>query len=106
MPARSCRHEARRWLWRGVLAPRARRGTTVADLGGRPVELTHREWEVLVLVRQARSTAGIAHRLVVCRVTVRPHGASLVRKLRVVDRAQQAASQIDDDRLRHDVSDP
>jgi DNA-binding NarL/FixJ family response regulator len=61
------------------------RGITVDGADGRPVELTHREWEVLVLVRQAYSTAEIARRLVVATVTVRTHIAALVHKLGVPD---------------------
>jgi DNA-binding NarL/FixJ family response regulator len=57
------------------------RGFTVERSDGRLVELTHREWEVLVLVRQAHTTAEIASQLVVSRVTVRTHIAALVAKL-------------------------
>jgi DNA-binding CsgD family transcriptional regulator len=51
------------------------------------VELTGREWEVLVLLRQAWSTAEMAGRLCVSRVTVRTHVAVLVQKFGVADRA-------------------
>jgi DNA-binding NarL/FixJ family response regulator len=57
------------------------RGVTAERPDGRSVELTHREWEVLVLVRQAYSTAEIAERLVIAPVTVRTHVAALVHKL-------------------------
>jgi DNA-binding NarL/FixJ family response regulator len=63
------------------------RRITVERADGRPVELTHREWEVFLLVRQAYSTAEIADRLVVATVTVRTHVAALVRKLGARDRA-------------------
>ena len=69
---------------------RAGRGVTVDRVDGQPVELTHREWEVLVLVRQAYSTADIARRLVVATVTVRTHVAALVHKLGVHDRTMLA----------------
>jgi DNA-binding NarL/FixJ family response regulator len=54
--------------------------------GGRGVELTSREWEVLELMRDGLSTAEIAERLFVSPVTVRSHIAAVVRKLRVPDR--------------------
>jgi DNA-binding CsgD family transcriptional regulator len=63
------------------------RGVSVHRLDGSTVELTGREWEVLLLLRQARSTAEIAARLCVSSVTVRTHVAVLVQKLRVADRA-------------------
>ena len=49
-------------------------------------KLTSREWEVLELMRQGHSTAEIAARLFVSKVTVRGHIASILRKLRVPDR--------------------
>jgi DNA-binding NarL/FixJ family response regulator len=52
--------------------------------------LTSREWEVLELLAQGRSTAEIAHRLVLSASAVRVHIASLVRKLQVADRAAAA----------------
>jgi DNA-binding NarL/FixJ family response regulator len=51
-----------------------------------PDRLTGREWEVLELLREGLSTAQIAERLFVSRVTVRTHVAAIVRKLRVPDR--------------------
>jgi len=66
------------------------RGVTVGWLGGRSVELTGREWEVLVLLRQAYTTAEMAERLVIARVTVRSHVAALVHKLGAGDRAALA----------------
>ncbi len=52
--------------------------------------LTSREWEVLELLAQARSTAEIARRLVLSPSAVRVHIASIVRKLEVTDRAAAA----------------
>jgi DNA-binding NarL/FixJ family response regulator len=49
-------------------------------------KLTSREWEVLELMQQGQSTAEIAERLFVSKVTVRGHMASILRKLRVPDR--------------------
>jgi DNA-binding NarL/FixJ family response regulator len=54
---------------------------------GRPATLTDREWEVLLMLRDGLSTAEIANRLYVAPVTVRTHVASILRKLRVPDRA-------------------
>jgi DNA-binding NarL/FixJ family response regulator len=79
---------------------RGGRGITVDRLHGQPVELTRREWEVLVLVRQAYSTAEIARRLVVAPVTVRTHVAALLHKLDVRSRAALAAPQISHQRCR------
>jgi DNA-binding NarL/FixJ family response regulator len=62
------------------------RGIVVTGLDGRETDLTNREWEVLVLLRQARSTADIARRLVVSKGTVRTHVAALVHKLGALDR--------------------
>jgi DNA-binding NarL/FixJ family response regulator len=52
--------------------------------------LTSREWEVLELLAQGRSTAEIAGRLVLSASAVRVHIASIVRKLEVADRAAVA----------------
>ena len=49
--------------------------------------LTSREWEVLELLAQGRSTAKIAERLVLSPSAVRVHVASIVRKLGVPGRA-------------------
>lgn len=55
--------------------------------GSAGCRLTSREWEVLDLLAQGRSTAGIAQRLVLSASAVRVHIASIVRKLQVADRA-------------------
>lgn len=55
-------------------------------LGERGVELTSREWEILDLLRQGLTTAEIAERLFVSKVTVRRHVSAILRKLRVTDR--------------------
>jgi DNA-binding NarL/FixJ family response regulator len=53
--------------------------------------LTSREWEVLELLAQGRSTAEIARDLVLSKSAVRVHIASLVRKLAVADRTAAVA---------------
>ena len=68
------------------------RGFVVRALDGRDVELTNREWGVLVLLRQGRSTAEIARHLVVSTGTVRTHVAALVHKFGVRDRDGLAQS--------------
>jgi DNA-binding NarL/FixJ family response regulator len=64
---------------------------------GRRVDLTAREWEVIVLVHQGLSTAEAARELLVSPVTVRRHVSAVVRKLGVPDR--QAAVRLLDARL-------
>jgi DNA-binding NarL/FixJ family response regulator len=54
--------------------------------GGRGAELTSREWEVLELMRDGRSTGEIASGLRISPVTVRRHVSSLLAKLEVPDR--------------------
>jgi DNA-binding NarL/FixJ family response regulator len=49
--------------------------------------LTSREWEVIDLLAQGRSTSEIAERLVISPTAVRVHIASIVRKLGVPNRA-------------------
>jgi DNA-binding NarL/FixJ family response regulator len=58
-------------------------------VGGSPerFRLTSREWEVLDLLAQGRSTAKIAEGLVISSSAVRVHVASIVRKLGVTGRA-------------------
>lgn len=52
--------------------------------------LTSREWEVLELLAQGRSTAQIASKLVLSASAVRVHIASIVHKLEVTDRTAAA----------------
>jgi DNA-binding NarL/FixJ family response regulator len=52
--------------------------------------LTSREWEVLALLARRCTTAEIAARLVLSASAVRVHITSIVRKLRVEDRAAAA----------------
>jgi DNA-binding NarL/FixJ family response regulator len=52
--------------------------------------LTSREWEILALLARSYTTAEIAARLVLSASAVRAHIASIVRKLRVEDRAAAA----------------
>lgn len=63
-----------------------RRRLVVPGTPDRQVALTAREWEVLVLLRQGRSTAEIAHRLIVSPVTIRTHIAALTKKFAVPTR--------------------
>jgi DNA-binding NarL/FixJ family response regulator len=79
--------------------PRALVGRVIAELrdrraagrlrlaDDRVVRLTGREWEVLGLLREGRSTAEVAEQLLISEVTVRSHVATVVKKLRVRDRA-------------------
>jgi DNA-binding NarL/FixJ family response regulator len=62
------------------------RGITVTRPDGVAVELTGREWQVYVWLRQARTTTEIAQRLVISKATVRTHVAALVHKFGVADR--------------------
>jgi DNA-binding NarL/FixJ family response regulator len=64
------------------------RGTRrLSTVGGRGVELTSREWQVLDLMAEGLTTAQIAGRLFVSPVTVRRHISSIVEKLGAPDRA-------------------
>jgi DNA-binding NarL/FixJ family response regulator len=53
----------------------------------RTVELTPREWDVLELLNERRTTAEMADRLTISPVTVRRHVSEILHKLRVPDRA-------------------
>jgi DNA-binding NarL/FixJ family response regulator len=53
----------------------------------RSVELTSREYEVLELLRKGLSTADIAERLFISRITVKRHISSVMQKLNVRTRA-------------------
>jgi DNA-binding NarL/FixJ family response regulator len=66
------------------LAGRGRR--RVVNKGGRPAELTSREWEIMELLRQGLSTDDVARRLFVAPGTVRVHVSSVLKKLQVPDR--------------------
>jgi DNA-binding NarL/FixJ family response regulator len=68
--------------------PRRRQLVPSGELTGR---LTSREWEVLELLAQGRSTSEIARELVLSKSGVRVHIAALVKKLAVEDRAAAAA---------------
>jgi DNA-binding NarL/FixJ family response regulator len=59
--------------------------------GRRPVELTAREWEVLDLLQDGRSTAQIADELALSSVTVRRHISSILRKVEAPDRGAALA---------------
>lgn len=51
-------------------------------------DLTSREWDVLELMREGRSTAEIAAALYLSKTTVRRHVGSILKKLRVATRAE------------------
>ena len=53
----------------------------------RPTQLTSREWEVMELLREGLSTEEVAERLFIAPGTVRVHVSSVLKKLRVPDRA-------------------
>ena len=59
----------------------------VPVLGRRPGRLTNREWEVLEGLGDGLTTAEISERLFISPVTVRSHVSSILRKLRVPNRA-------------------
>jgi len=58
------------------------------DPGSADSRLTSREWEVLDLLSEGLSTAGISRTLTISASAVRVHIAAVVRKLGVADRAQ------------------
>ena len=64
---------------------RSRRKLFVQDQ--RPTQLTSREWEIMDLLRGGLSTDEVAQRLFVAPGTVRVHVSSVLKKLRVTDRA-------------------
>jgi DNA-binding NarL/FixJ family response regulator len=53
----------------------------------RTVELTPREWDVLELLNERRTTSEMADRLTISPVTVRRHVSEILHKLQVPDRA-------------------
>jgi DNA-binding NarL/FixJ family response regulator len=63
-----------------------RRRRRVPLPGRKPVELTDRERDVLMMMREGLTTAEMAERLFVAPVTIRTHVAAILRKLRVSDR--------------------
>jgi DNA-binding NarL/FixJ family response regulator len=63
-----------------------RRGFLNRKQLGPDARLTEREWDVLELMREGRTTAEIGERLSVSPVTVRRHISQILRKLRVPDR--------------------
>ena len=86
----------------GVARPRAMVAPLVEHLrhtGGRrvqsaigPIDVTEREWQILQLLVQRRSTKEMAKELYVSVGTVRSHVSALLRKLGVVDRDAAVAS--------------
>jgi DNA-binding NarL/FixJ family response regulator len=52
-----------------------------------PTQLTSREWEIMELLRTGLTTEDVAQRLFVAPGTVRVHVSSVLKKLRVSDRA-------------------
>jgi DNA-binding NarL/FixJ family response regulator len=78
----------------GVLIQRLRRrggGRHLLISDRRGVDLTSREWEVLDLMREGRSTREIAAHLLISEVTVRRHIGSVLKKLQVQTRAEALA---------------
>jgi len=61
------------------------RGHVVWSAAG-PIEVTDREWEILQLMMQRRSTREMAEELFVATGTIRSHVSTLVKKLGAVDR--------------------
>ena len=55
-------------------------------VGRKGVELTSKEWEVLDLMKEGRSTAEMADHLFVSPVTVRSHVSQILKKLQVKSR--------------------
>jgi len=88
---------------RGFVAPlveavRHGRGHRVnADCGA--VELTDREWEIMLLLLQRRSTREMADALYVSPGTIRGHVSTVLRKLGAVDREDAIAMIEHEDRL-------
>ena len=76
------------------LHPRAARELLAARSSGRPptpvVELTPRETEVLILVRQGLANKQIARRLGISERTVKAHLTSTFQRIGVADRTQAA----------------
>jgi DNA-binding NarL/FixJ family response regulator len=68
-------------------SPRSR---VVARRNGGETRLTPREWEVLQLLREGRSTAEIAAQLAISSITVRRHISSTLAKLGARNRSEAA----------------
>jgi DNA-binding NarL/FixJ family response regulator len=85
----------------GVIAPgvasvvvseiRRARERHLRTASGASVQLTEREWAILELLDQGKTTTMIAEDLFVAPVTIRTHIASLIRKLGVEDRQDALA---------------
>jgi DNA-binding NarL/FixJ family response regulator len=75
------------------LRRRAARAAAVSARAAMP--LTDREWDVLELLAEGRSTAEMARRLRISEVTVRRHVSAVVAKLGVRDRAGAAAVMVE-----------
>jgi DNA-binding NarL/FixJ family response regulator len=65
---------------------RGRRRRLPLTVGGHPVELTAREFEVLNHLRQGEGTATIAEHLHISEITVRRHISAILHKVGVADR--------------------
>jgi DNA-binding NarL/FixJ family response regulator len=70
---------------------RRSRSRFVRTGSGASVRLTEREWNILELLDQGRSTVEIAEMMYVAPVTIRTHIAALTRKLNVRERADAVA---------------
>lgn len=75
-------------LVREIRRSRSRR---IRIASGASVELTEREWAILQLLDEGRTTSKIAAALFVAPVTVRTHIAAVVKKLEVRDRDEALA---------------
>ena len=69
-----------------VDAVRQRGGGHIVQTAAGEITVTDREWEVLQMLLQRRSTAEMADNLFVSVGTVRSHVSTLLRKLGAVDR--------------------
>ena len=87
----------RRLVGRVLEEFRAREGRKRRLPRGRGEGLTSREWEVLQLLREGKSSEEISERLYIAPVTVRTHVSAILRKLRVPDR-EAAIHLLDEER--------
>jgi DNA-binding NarL/FixJ family response regulator len=76
-----------------ALVQEVRRSRTrrLRTASGTSLQLTEREWEILQLLDDGRTTSQIAKALFVAPVTIRTHIAAVVRKLEVDDRDEALA---------------